>query len=73
MEFLALIIGLIIVGCIGSSVQERETVNKKFQKHDMSNVSVGKTTLASLQGLSKYEIRKGIIEGKFDKDDKFKL
>lgn len=73
MEVLGLIIGLIFVIALSSGMQSRNTVNKKFQEYDMSKVSVGKLAIARNKGASTYEIRKGIIEGKYNKDDQFKL
>ena len=64
-ELIILIIFLVIWGI------SRANTNAKLDNYDMSKVSIGKMSMDS--GKSKSEIRRNLVAGKYDKDDKWKI
>ncbi len=60
-----LIICIIVFG--GIALWQKAKINSKFEHYDPSNVSIGK--MAQDAGKSKYEIKKNMMAGKYDKDD----
>ena len=63
-----LILLLIILAICGIS---KASTNAKLDNYDMSKVSIGKMSMDS--GKSKAEIRRNLVAGKYDKDDKWKI
>lgn len=64
-ELIVLIIILVIWGI------SKANTNAKLDNYDMSKVSIGKMSMDS--GKSKSEIRRNLVNGKYDKDDKWKI
>ena len=59
--------GIIAVVCFIS----KASTNAKFNNYDMDKVSIGKMSMDA--GKSKSEIRRNLVNGKYDKDDKWKV
>lgn len=66
---MAELIGLVIIFIIYQI--SKANVNRRLNSYDMRNVSIGKMSMDS--GKSKSEIRKNLVNGKYDKDDKWKI
>lgn len=49
----------------------KANVNRRIDNYNMRNVSIGKMSMDS--GKSKSEIKKNLVNGKYDKDDKWKI
>lgn len=64
-DFILLIVVLVVWGI------SRSNTNRKLDNYDMSKVSIGKMSMDS--GKSKAEIRRNLVAGKYDKDDKWKI
>lgn len=64
-ELITVIVLLVIWGI------SRAVTNAKLDNYDMNNVSIGKMSMDS--GKSKSEIRRNLVNGKYDKDDKWKI
>ncbi|MDD4689628.1 MAG: hypothetical protein PHE51_07795 [Eubacteriales bacterium] len=66
MELLLTIVIVIIYFAVS-----RGSVNQKLENYDMSKVSIGK--MACDTGKSHHEIRKNLVNGKYDKDANWKI
>ena len=64
------IIGSLVIIWIGYLIY-KACINSKVDDYDMSKVSSGKMTMDV--GKSKLEIQRNLINGKYDKDDNWKI
>lgn len=66
---MAELIMLIIIGAI--YFINKWSVDARLENYDISKVSIGKMAMDT--GKSKFEIRRNLVNGKYDKDDEWRI
>lgn len=62
---------IVIIFFVAIYLVDKVSLEKKVDNYDMSKVSIGKMTMDA--GKSYTEIKRNMVAGKYDKDDKWRI